>query len=79
MPSRVFRAIENRRNKALGGRGMKATNTRVMRVPEDILVELDNLIQDYKRRSMSSPQSPRYHFLNQFITELNDLLLQDRE
>lgn len=79
MTSRVYRAIENRRNKALGGRGMKATNTRVMRVPEDILSELDNLIQDYKQRSIDSPTSPRYHFLNHFISELDGILLQDRE
>jgi hypothetical protein len=58
---------------------MKSSPTRVVRLPEDCLIELDNLLQDYKQRSASSPNSPRYHFLNHFVSEIEEILVGDRD
>lgn len=73
MSSMVFNSLFSRRNKTKGGRGMKGVKTVVVRVPVDHLIELDILLQDYKARSVANPTSPRYHFLNKFIEELEGI------
>lgn len=75
MPSKIYNSLLSRANKAKGGKGLKAVKTKVIRVPENHLEELDYLLQDYKSRSLQNPKSPRYHFLNQFISELEEILV----
>jgi hypothetical protein len=74
MPSRVFNSIVGRAITSNGGRGQKAAPTRVLRVPESHLEELDNLVESYRAMAEANPKSPRYDFLNRFLDELDEIL-----
>lgn len=74
MRSRVFRSLVSRSQKHRGGRGMKAHPTRVVRVPENHLEEVDILISLYREKIAASPDSPRHSSLKAFLCELEDML-----
>lgn len=73
--SRITLALRTYSSRARGGRGHR-TATFVKRVPNDFLSELDNLISIYQNQCDTS-DSPRYHFLRQFLSEIDDLLPSD--
>lgn len=56
-----------------GGRGRHAPSTFV-RLPLNVLSELDDIIDGYKERYGDFPESPRNKRLFELIAELEDLL-----
>lgn len=74
MPSRIFQMLSSRRPVAKGGRGVKSTPTKVFRIPEDILEDLDILISSYEEMIAANQKSPRYDFLKRFLLDLESLL-----
>jgi len=74
MQSRVFIRLSQKRGLYHPGRGQKGTPTKVLRLPEDALIEIDVLIAAYVDRMQSAPNSPRYDFLKKFLIELEQLL-----
>lgn len=72
--SRIFVRLSQKRGLTAPGRGIYGTPTKVIRLPEDALIEVDALVDAYVARIQSNPASPRYDFLKKFIMELDRIL-----
>lgn len=75
MPSRIYRAALQwkKDNPAPGGRGLKAPST-FIRLPENVLDDVDHLILEFTTKYWESQDSPRSQRLFEFIDRLNELL-----
>lgn len=75
MTSRIFNAVlrwkSSQGNK--GGRG-NTSPSRFVRLPEDVLHEMDDLIDEYHIRYGEHRDSPRSARLFEFLDRLNEVL-----
>ena len=70
----LLREIESQSSGARGGRGVKHP-TQVLRVPHSIFAELDDLLDSWRQRCNSSPTSPRYEKLREFLDEFESIII----
>lgn len=72
MPSRIFHYLSSFRSSHRGGAG-HVNPSKVLRVNESVLQDLDVLIESWRYRA-NHTTSPRYDKLKEFLSELEEIL-----
>jgi len=70
----VFLKLSQKRGLIAPGRGVRCVATKVVRIPEDALIELDLIVDAYVALMAQNPHSPRYYFLRKFLSEFSDAI-----